>query len=105
MYCKCNAFVPYFRSYRNKLITVNTRILQALIDAGAVKKIELIANGPNIHALIHTQTEKTVLLTNKREIKIWVSFDTAVKWIKAKGVAQLHLDARAWQPNQRKLQL
>ncbi len=82
---------------------MNEKILKALVDAGAVKKIELRAEGSTIYALIHAGKEPKPAQTIKGELKTWSTLDTAAKWIRSLGIGHMQLDVAKWQPSQRRL--
>lgn len=82
---------------------MNEKTVRALIEAGAVKKVILIANGASIHVDIVTQSGTTTATTNKGSVKTWASIDSSAKWIKAMGVGQVQLNIVHWLPYQKGL--
>ena len=84
---------------------MNEKILRALIEAGAVKKIELRAEGATIYALVHSGTEPKPAQTLKGQLKTWSSLDTAANWVRSLGIGRMQLDVAKWQPEQRKMNL
>ena len=78
-------------------------MIRALVDAGAVKKVLLIANGAAIHVDIVTQNGPITATTIKGSIKTWATIDSSAKWIKGLGVGRAQLDIVHWLPQQRGL--
>ncbi len=52
---------------------MNEKIIRALVEAGAVKNVLLIADGASIHIDIVTQNGPITATTNKGGIKTWVT--------------------------------
>ena len=82
---------------------VNEKMIRALVEAGAVRKVLLIANGATIHVDIVTQNGPITATTTKGSIKTWASIDSSAKWVKALGVGQAQLNITHWLPNQKGL--
>ena len=82
---------------------MNEKTIRALVEAGAVKKVLLIANGAAIHVDIVTQNGPITATTTKGSIKTWATIDSSAKWIKALGVGRAHLDIVHWLLKQRDL--
>jgi hypothetical protein len=84
---------------------MNEKILRALVEAGAVKKIRIMAEGSTIYVESFTGSDVKTAKTIKGKLKTWSSIDSAAKWVRALGVGQVQLDISKWQPGQRKMQL
>ena len=84
---------------------MNERTLRALVEAGAVKRIRIIADGAVIHIEADTPTGSVIASTAKGAVKTWGSFDAAVKWTRALGMGVAQLDVSKWRPDQRALKL
>lgn len=84
---------------------MNEKTLRALVDAGAVKRIRIIADGALFHVEADTPNGSVTAFTLKGSVKTWSSLDTAAKWVRSLGlgVAQIHI--AKWQPGQRALGL
>ena len=82
---------------------MNEKILRALVEAGAVKKIKITAEGSTIYVDVYTGSEATTAKTVKGKLKTWSTLDSAAKWVRALGVGQIQLDVARWRPEQRKL--
>ncbi len=84
---------------------MNEKTIRALVDAGAVKNVLLIADGASIHVDIVTQNGPITATTNKGGIKTWVTIDASAKWVKGLGVGRAQLEISGWLPGQRGMTL
>ena len=84
---------------------MNEKILRALVEAGAIKKIKITAEGSTIYVEAYTGSEPTTAKTIKGKLKTWSTLDSAAKWVRALGVGQIQLDVARWQPEQKKLKV
>ena len=82
---------------------MNEKILRALVEAGAVKKIKITAEGSTIYVEAYTGSEVTTAKTIKGKLKTWSTLDSAAKWVRSLGIGQMQLDVAKWQPEQKKL--
>jgi hypothetical protein len=82
---------------------MNEKILRALVEAGAVKKIKITAEGSTIYVEAYTGSEVTTAKTIKGKLKTWSTIDSAAKWVRSLGIGQMQLDMAKWQPDQKKL--
>ena len=82
---------------------MNERILRALVEAGAVKKVKITAEGSTIYVEAYTGSEVTTAKTIKGRLKTWSTLDSAAKWVRSLGIGQMQLDIAKWQPEQKKL--
>jgi hypothetical protein len=80
---------------------MNEKTIRALVEAGAVKKVMLIADGATIHVDIMTQAGVVTATTTKGAIKTWASIDSSAKWIKSLGIGKAQLEISKWLPGQR----
>jgi len=83
---------------------MNEKTIKALVDAGAVKKVLIIAEGSAIHVDIVTQND-VVTATLKGTIKLWVTLDASAKWVRNLGIGRVQLVMDKWLPAQRSLNL
>ena len=81
---------------------MNEKILRALVEAGAVKKIKITAEGSTIFVEAYTGSEVTTAKTIKGKLKTWSTIDSAAKWVRSLGIGQMQLDMAKWQPEQKK---
>ena len=84
---------------------MNEKILRALVEAGAVKKIKITAEGSTIYVEAYTGSEPTTAKTIKGKLKTWSTIDSAAKWVRSLGIGQMQLDMAKWQPEQKKFML
>ena len=82
---------------------MNEKILRALVEAGAVKKIKITAEGSTIYVEAYTGSDVTTAKTIKGKLKTWSTLDSAAKWVRSLGIGQMQLDMAKWQPEQKKL--
>ena len=80
---------------------MNEKTIRALVEAGAVKKILLIADGSTIHADVFTLNGTVTATTNRGSIKTWATLDAAARWTKGLGVGSAHIEMSRWLPGQR----
>ena len=81
---------------------MNEKILRALVEAGAVKKIKIIAEGSVIFVQASTANESTTAKTIKGKLKTWSTIDSAAKWVRSLGIGRIQMDISKWQPEQKK---
>ncbi len=84
---------------------VNEKTIRALVEAGAVKNVLLIADGASIHVDIVTQNGAITATTNKGGIKTWVTIDASARWVKGLGVGKAQLEISRWLPGQKGMAL
>jgi len=84
---------------------MNKKILRALVEAGAVKKIEIIANGGLFHVEANTPNGAVTAQTDAGKIRTWVTLDAAARWVRSLGMGSAHLRLANWQPRQKEIGL
>lgn len=84
---------------------MNEKTLRALVNAGAVRRVRIIADGALFHVEADTATGPLTAATLKGKAKTWRSLDAAARWVRALGVGTAQLDLSLWQPGQRALDL
>ncbi len=84
---------------------MNEKTLRALVDAGAVKRVHIIANGGLFHLEADTSNGHVTASTLKGAVKTWSSLDTAAKWVRSLGIGKAQVDITKWQPGQKGLGL
>jgi hypothetical protein len=85
---------------------MNKATAVALVSAGAIKQVQIIADGSTIHVNVVTQVgETSTVTTNRGAIKCWVTIDAAAKWVKALGIGRAQLEISRWLPGQKGLSL
>lgn len=84
---------------------MNSKILKALVEAGAVRRVHVIAEGSFIRIEIETQAGPTAINTQDGKLKTWGTLDAAAKWIHTFGIGTCQLDLSRWQPGQKGMKL
>ncbi len=84
---------------------MNEKMLRALIEAGAIKRVRIIASGSTIHVEADTANGLITASTLKGAIKTWQTMDAAAKWVRTLGIGNAQLEMAQWQPSQRGLRL
>lgn len=84
---------------------MNEKTLRALVEAGAVRRIRIVADGARFHIEADTPTASVVVATTKGTVKTWSSLDASAKWVRALGIGTAQIELSRWQPNQRALAL
>jgi hypothetical protein len=80
---------------------MDEKTLRALIEAGSVKALHIIADGPLFHVEIITARQGTqAALTGKGTVRTWATIDAAARWVRAMGIGKAQLDVARWQPEQ-----
>ena len=84
---------------------MDEKTLRALVEAGAVKQVRIVADGSRFHVEAETQTGSVAASTVKGTLKSWATLDAAAKWVRSLGVGAAHLEIGNWQPAQRRLSI
>ena len=84
---------------------MNEKTLRALVEAGAVKRVRIIADGTRFHIEADTPNATVVAVTGKGTPKTWGTLDASAKWVRALGIGTAQIDVSRWQPGQRGLSL
>jgi len=82
---------------------MDERMLKALVAAGAVRNINIIASGARFHVEAKTPNGSVTAETLKGTVKTWASLDAAAKWVRRLGVGAAQVNLTHWQPGQREL--
>ena len=84
---------------------MDEKTLRALVEAGAVKQIRIIADGARFHVEADTPASSVTVFTLRGTVKTWGTLDTAAKWGRSLGIGKIHLDVARWAPGQKGLNL
>jgi hypothetical protein len=84
---------------------MDERTLRALIDAGAVKRVRIVARGARFHVEFDTPTSTIAAATRRGTVRAWASLDAAARWTKNLGIGQAIVELAHWTPGQRRLPL
>ena len=82
---------------------MDERMLKALVAAGAVRNVSIIASGSRFHVEAKTPNGSVTAETLKGSVKTWVSLDAAARWVRRLGVGAAQVNLAHWQPAQREL--
>ena len=82
---------------------MDERMLRALVAAGAIKKISIVASGARFHVEARTPNGAVTAETLKGKVKTWVSLDAAARWVRGLGIGAAQVHLTHWQPGQREL--
>jgi hypothetical protein len=82
---------------------MDERMLKALVAAGAIRNVSIIASGSRFHVEAKTPNGSVTAETLKGSVKTWVSLDAAARWVRRLGVGAAQVNLTHWQPGQREL--
>ncbi len=82
---------------------MDERMLKAMVAAGAIKNINIIARGARFHIEAKTPNGPITAETRKGKIRTWVTLDAAARWVRNLGVGAAAVNLAHWQPAQREL--
>ena len=84
---------------------MDEKMLKAMVAAGAIKNIDIIASGARFHVEAKTPNGPITAETRKGKVKTWVTLDAAAKWVRSLGMGGARLNLTHWQPGQRELSI
>jgi hypothetical protein len=82
---------------------MNEKIVRALVDAGAVRHVRIIAEQRSFYVEIHTANGADAAQTQKGKVKTWSTLDAAAKWVRAMGIGEAKLMLTHWTPSQKRI--
>ncbi|NCF74365.1 MAG: hypothetical protein GWP67_12770 [Gammaproteobacteria bacterium] len=82
---------------------MDERMLKAMVAAGAIKNINIIARGARFHIEAKTPNGPITAETRKGKIRTWVTLDAAARWVRGLGIGAAQVNLANWQPAQREL--
>lgn len=82
---------------------MDERMLRALVSAGAVKNVSIIASGARFHVEARTPNGSVTAETRAGKIRTWATLDAAARWVRSLGVGGAHVNLTHWQPAQREM--
>lgn len=82
---------------------MDERMLKAMVAAGAIKNISIIASGARFHVEARTPNGPITAETRKGKVRTWVTLDAAARWVRALGIGAAQINLAHWQPSQREL--
>ncbi len=84
---------------------MDVKVLKALIEAGAIKRVRIIGEGSFFRIEVDTQGGSSTINTLKGKLKSWGSLDGAARWIHSLGLGSCQVELARWQPGQKGLKL
>jgi hypothetical protein len=78
-------------------------MLKTMVDAAAVKRARIIANGARFHVEVDAPGRSFTVETGKGALRTWTSIDSAAKWLRGIGIGQVSLELAHWAPGQKSL--
>lgn len=85
---------------------MDEKTIRILVEAGAVKQIQIIADGGVFHVDVTTANKDVITaLTSKGAIKTWSALDSAAKWVRSLGIGKVQVDLAHWRPGQKALKI
>ncbi|MDX1498590.1 MAG: hypothetical protein R3176_01755 [Woeseiaceae bacterium] len=82
---------------------MDERVLRAMVAAGAIKRINIVAAGARFHVEARTPNGAVTAETRSGKVRTWVTLDAAARWVRSLGAGGAHLNLTHWQPGQREL--
>jgi hypothetical protein len=82
---------------------MDERMLKAMVAAGAITNINIIASGARFHIEAKTPNGPITAETRKGKVRTWVTLDAAARWVRGLGVGAAQVNLARWQPGQREL--
>ena len=84
---------------------MDERLIKAMVAAGAIKTINIVAQGARFHVEARTPNGSITAETRQGKIRTWVTLDAAAKWVRNLGLGAAHVQLTHWQPTQRELSI
>ena len=84
---------------------MDEKMLKAMVAAGAIKNIDIIASGARFHIEAATPNGPITAETRNGKVRTWVTLDAAAKWVRGLGMGDARVNLTHWQPGQRELQV
>lgn len=84
---------------------MNEKTLKALLEAGAIKRFHIIADGARFRVDADTQGGTITAATLRGSVKTWTKADSAARLLRNLGVGAANLDISRWRPEQKEMTL
>ena len=75
---------------------MDERMLKAMVAAGAIKNIKIIASGARFHIEAKTPNGPITAETRKRKVRTWATLDAAARWVRRLGVGAAQVNFAHW---------
>jgi hypothetical protein len=84
---------------------VDEKMLRTLVDAGALRKVQIVGNGALLYVVVNYGTKTEKVLTQRGSLRTWASLDSVARWLRGLGLGKAELELAGWAPGQRGLKL
>lgn len=82
---------------------MNEKMLKTMVDAAAIRKARIIANGARFHVEVDAPGRSFTIETGKGSVRTWTSIDSAARWLRGTGIGHVALELTHWSPGQKSL--
>ena len=82
---------------------MDERLLRAMVTAGAIKNVNIVARGARFHIEAKTPNGAITAETRQGKVRTWATLDAAARWVRGLGLGAAELRMAEWQPGQREL--
>lgn len=82
---------------------MDERMLKAMVAAGAIRHIDIVATGARFHVEASTPNGPIAAETRRGKIRTWATLDAAARWVRGLGMGGARVNLTHWQPAQREL--
>lgn len=82
---------------------MNEKSLKVLLEANAVKRVKIIAQGDRFHIEVETGGGHKVVQTGEGNVRFWRSLESCARWIRKLGIGRAALELEGWQDRQRSM--
>ena len=82
---------------------MNEKVIRALVEAGAVRDVRIVANQSTFYVEIQTATGINAAETMKGKLKKWATLNAAAKWVRSMGIGEARLLLTHWTLDQRQM--
>ena len=82
---------------------MDERLLRAMVEAGAITRVSIVARGARFHVEARTPNGPVTAETRKGKIRTWATLDAAARWVRGLGIGNAQVQLAHWQPGQREL--
>lgn len=82
---------------------MDEKVLRALVTAGAIKRVSIVASGARFHVEASTPNGAITAETRSGKVRTWATLDAAARWVRGLGIGGAHVNLTHWQPAQREL--
>ncbi len=84
---------------------MNEKIIRALVEAGAVRQVRIVADQERFYVEIQTSSGSDVAQTLQGRLKTWANLNSTAKWVRSMGIGEARLLLTHWTPSQKSIQL